>query len=851
MRYSAARLNKLKGRSLGEIIDRVRQRITILWDRLAGSMRGEMTDAQMMEELLSIPEVSRWQSVSIDDILPGAIESVKRRIARAPAIPALAERNRIREMVEYRWPSERSALIQAADLAAAGRFNIFGLPQVDFGTPIKWRLEPVSGKCTELAHWSQIDYLNPSVAGDKKVTWELNRHAHFVVLAQAYCLTKNEDYTRALVRQATAWMDQNPPEMGINWTSSLEVALRAIAWIWALHLAIDSTLLGPRFVSRVFKFLIAHANHIEAYLSTYFSPNTHLTGEALGLFYIGTCFPEFRRAEAWRQKGLKILEEQLPLQVKDDGVYFEQSSYYHRYTVDFYLHLLILGRGAGIGLSSRIQDSLTKMIEYLVWTTRPDACPTLLGDDDGGRLLSLGSRDPYDFRDSIGIAAGLLGREDWKYVAGEQVPEILWLLGPPRVDFYDRLESRQPSQLAHAFQNSGQYVVRSGWNRDSLYCFFRCGPHAALTGAHAHADQLSFELSGAGATWLVDPGTYTYTLDPGSRNQFRLTAGHNVITVDGLPQSRPAGPFAWEDQADGKTRIAVFEPEICYLSGTQNGYDSLADPVKHERSISLIASGADEGCPPYLAVTDTVESIREHSYDVWYHFAPQVIVESDDNCFRAVNEYGQFLFINQFSTVPFKLRTEIGRVSERYRQATPAMIGKMSAVASGRHRFTSVMFPVSSKSEFTPQVQGTGSGNIITVRYGNVTDLLLLDSPDGAQAGIDIHSQARLAVARRVGPGWRGAGVVAGTELALKGVFRVVAERELDFAYADLGQRVLRISTDQKFGIDLVVQSGIDRVEMNGEVFRVPATRHIRYQDGAWVPVINNEESEYTERVRG
>jgi hypothetical protein len=73
-----------------------------------------------------------------------------------------------------------------------------------------------------------------------------------------------------------------------------------------------------------------------------FRPNTHLTGEALGLFYIGTIFPEFKESERWRTTGLSILNQQLNRHVQSDGVYFEQSTYYHRYTTDFYLHLKIL-----------------------------------------------------------------------------------------------------------------------------------------------------------------------------------------------------------------------------------------------------------------------------------------------------------------------------------------------------------------------------------------------------------------------------------------------------------------------------------------------------------------------------
>ena len=57
-----------------------------------------------------------------------------------------------------------------------------------------------------------------------------------VSLAQAWTLTGNEDYAEACVKTIDAWLDANPPGVGINWANSAEVALRAISWCWTLLL---------------------------------------------------------------------------------------------------------------------------------------------------------------------------------------------------------------------------------------------------------------------------------------------------------------------------------------------------------------------------------------------------------------------------------------------------------------------------------------------------------------------------------------------------------------------------------------------------------------------------------------
>src|SRR6185503_16389899 len=106
------------------------------------------------------------------------------------------------------------------------------------------------------------------------------------------------------------WLAANPAGWGINWASSLEVALRLMAWCWALVLFRHSPALTPELFARMRASIEDHARHVERYLSRYFSPNTHLTGEALGLFHAGAVFPELRLARRWRARGARILDEE-------------------------------------------------------------------------------------------------------------------------------------------------------------------------------------------------------------------------------------------------------------------------------------------------------------------------------------------------------------------------------------------------------------------------------------------------------------------------------------------------------------------------------------------------------------
>lgn len=546
-----------------------------------------------------------------------------------------------------RWPEAEKQIVDQADRIVTGRLDLLGYKNLRFSDPIHWHLEPISGKSAPPVHWSRLNYLDADVVGDKKIIWELNRQQYFVTMGQAYWLSGNEKYADTFVAHLNSWMDANPPKVGINWASSLEIALRTISWLWALYFFRNSAALTPATLVRVLKFLYLNARHLETYLSTYFSPNTHLTGEALGLFYLGTLLPEFREAAAWRAKGREILIEQLAQQVKADGVYFEQSSYYHRYTVDFYTHLLILSRVNGDPINSDLEKKLTALLDHLMYVTRPDGTTPLFGDEDGGRLVRLDRRATNDFRAALANGVALFGRSDYKFVAGELAEETLWLLGPQGLQQFDQIEAKEPTQESKNFPDGGYYVMRDGWHDKANYLFFDCGPHGTGNCGHAHADALAIEVAANGQPLLVDPGTCTYTGSREQRDWFRGSNAHNVLVVDGEPSSVSAGPFSWERVAKCEGLSWISKRRFDFASGRHDGYERLTEPATHTRSILFLKND-------YWLIRDVLTSDGPHELDLRFHFAaesnPQLehkngqlrtILESGENAGLRVVSFGQ------------------------------------------------------------------------------------------------------------------------------------------------------------------------------------------------------------------
>ena len=267
-------------------------------------------------------------------------------------------------LLRQRIPGWAEEVVSRADGICRLRFDLLGYENLDYGDSIDWHLDAVHGKRAPRKPFHKVRYLDFAEVGDSKVTWELNRHQHFVTLAKACRLTGDSRYEDEILQQWRHWVADNPYPVGINWASSLEVSFRCLSWIWTYELLRGWPGLID-FRDEWLRGLALHGRHIERYLSTYFSPNTHLLGEGVGLFFLGVMCPELAAAERWKALGWEIVVREAERQVQADGFHFEQSTYYHVYALDFFLHSAILASANNIAIPRSFEDALQRMLTAL------------------------------------------------------------------------------------------------------------------------------------------------------------------------------------------------------------------------------------------------------------------------------------------------------------------------------------------------------------------------------------------------------------------------------------------------------------------------------------------------------
>jgi len=441
-------------------------------------------------------------------------------------------------------------LTELADRIVSHRFPLLGL-EIETGPEIAWRRDYPSGIETRPVYFRRIAYLDARRSGDHKRIWELNRHQHLVVLAQAWLGTGRRRYLEEIRAQLESWVAANPYARGINWASALEVAFRALSWTWVYHLA--GAELEEEFRRRLLVELYRHGCYIETNLSVYFSPNTHLLIEAVALHALGKLFSWFPRAERWRRSGADLVRAQLAAQVRDDGSHFEQSTYYQLYALDAFLfHALVED------VDARFRERLAEMARWLAAVAGPERELPFLGDDDGGRFFY-----PYGVRSRFARAtlatAALVAGAEVPFEPEDLFEQALWWIGPQTLEA--RPHPGAAERRSQLFADSGLAVL----GHDSLHAVFDAGPFGPGSAGHSHSDTLSLVLRYGGAPVLIDPGTYTYVCDALWRQRFRGSAAHNTLRIDESDQAEPAGPFRWRNPPSVERRVFTTTAEYDFV----------------------------------------------------------------------------------------------------------------------------------------------------------------------------------------------------------------------------------------------------------------------------------------------
>ncbi len=420
--------------------------------------------------------------------------------------------------------------------------------------------------------------------GDVKLTWEVGRfpHAWHMARATAFDPSLQMRMDGALSAQIRSFAEENPYGRGVHWASGQEIVVRLASWLFALgtfRAGTEVASLEP---------VIAHsihngAAHVDRYLAYTKKAvyNNHLIAEALGLYLAGVLLEEASEAPAWRERGLRLLEEQAAAQFYADGAYIQQSHNYERVALQYYLLASSVRRREGLGIPAAWQGAMERGLDFLVAHQCGDGRLPNYGSNDGALPLVASTCDFNDFRPTL-QAVALQTRGERIYDAGPWDEEAVWLLGPAVLD----APLRPPARRSVSFATTGFHVLR-GYDAGT-FAALRCG---TLRDRFSQIDMLHLDVWWRGQNVLVDGGSYLYNGPTRWHEHFMSTGSHNTLMADGRDQMihfRRFKSLYWT-----KAKLLRFEDaeRFALVEGQHYGFQRYPGRCIHRRAVLCVKDG--------------------------------------------------------------------------------------------------------------------------------------------------------------------------------------------------------------------------------------------------------------------
>ncbi len=466
--------------------------------------------------------------------------------------------------------NDKKTIIATADKACNGVIKGFSLLDLNYGNPIDWHRNPITGKhCNENKKWFKIPDFDKEL-GDIKTIWEASRFSHFVAFARAYLLTDDVKYYEAFSLQLKEWLKKNHYSYGANFKCGQECSLRIINALLAYTVFREAGVATDLDASNV-KDLIDRC--YRKILSNFFYAykcikNNHTISELMGMIVGAWCCDDKRQLK----KAYSLLDKTIGEQFSYDGGYIQFSFNYQRLALQDLEVVMAISEKTNLKLNENSFEKIKNSAMLMYQCQDGSGDMPNYGSNDGALVFPVTSCGYRDFRPVINtIYALTTGKQ--LYSAGKHQEELLWFSGRNGIKSFSLDETcRESSQ----FRGAGLYTLR---DEKSWVMLIANNYHSRP----AHMDQNHIDLWIDNVNVFCDSGTYSYASDIG--RQFIKNSSHNTAVVTNNDQMNLYGPFMvynWsqsvvEESTEQRLIVKVVSPNgyshIRSINRTDTGYE--------------------------------------------------------------------------------------------------------------------------------------------------------------------------------------------------------------------------------------------------------------------------------------
>ncbi len=525
-------------------------------------------------------------------------------------------------------PSQEELFRQKAMAERGGHLEIFGQKvDVNLGD-IQWNEDWRNGYRWENKYFRDYDHYDfeKTLDFDVKFPWELSRLKFLMLPTLFAALDDDEEWWETLGDILQDFIEKNPYAHSVNW-NPMECAMRSLNLVQLAMLHLASSSHSWRTLANLLHLCDLHGHFLWRTLEYTDVRGNHYAANLVALYFLSTLLSQVRpEARKWQDYALEHLDEEVLLQFSSDGVQFEKSIPYHRLVTQLFLLGMIARKKTDLPIDARAQERLKKACSFTDAYLRPDHRAPMWGDNDDATAFAFSSADLRDHRDLLGVAMSFF--DDFSpHHAPLWQPECSLY---SKEDFFEKLANTEPKKndkpknQLNALKEGGMIIAEN-----ENYHFLCDVGDIGLKGrgGHGHHDALSFELSLNGRPLIVDRGSFIYTGNPQKRNEYRRTASHNVLQVDGFEMGSFDERNFWRLGNEARpygvsTRMAL--NGVLTIEAAHDGYKRLPDPVSYRRRFVLFPSSR-------FQMIDFLFSYSSHDVKRFFHFEAGLALKMDGN----------------------------------------------------------------------------------------------------------------------------------------------------------------------------------------------------------------------------
>lgn len=484
-------------------------------------------------------------------------------------------------------------------------------------------------------------------------------------IAYVYFLeNENREYLDYLIGQVNSLADNyvsgDYDKKGNAIFESFRAGYRVYNWLFIYNSLLASDKFTWRNQIDYLKTFYYHAKELENE-SKKFRFGNHQTKGLVSLALISMLFPEFDCSKDNLKNSFNVLIEHLTKEIKPDGFQFERTVHYHIGDINNYFYVYQMAKLNNIDVPDEFYQRFHMMFDALVQLAMPNKKLPVLQDDTDAPWAE------YNEMGSVmSIGAILFEDPKYKYFSNKKLSSsFFWFFRESDIQKFNSLEKISPIYGSTTLPESGYYVMRNGWEKDSQYLIISAGlsdkkpdhQHGDMLGLYAYANE-NITLPNYQCRYFLSDYEY-----------FKNSFVKNVALVDSIPQGQNwkgntggSGFGKWKSLPE--PRVINWQDEVDYslFIGSHDGYEDLN--IDYSRMVLFIK---DE----FYIIKDHFNNRSETEHQFQQVWQGNYSAENENQLLRSTFPNGSGLDIYQMNSDDYAIAKNDAR-------------GKGSSIVSSR-----------------------------------------------------------------------------------------------------------------------------------------------------------------------